>query len=126
MDILVNDMKILIVDDSAMIRERLIRMLSSFDGVSVLGLTGDEDWEIIGGLNPDFVVLDIKLNKRSGIDILKNLKRRCPCVPVAMLTNYYDNYYIEKCREFGADYFFDKSHDFDELANTIIDYKKMN
>ena len=65
MDILVNDMKILIVDDSAMIRERLIRMLSSFDGVSVLGLTGDEDWEIIGGLNPDFVVLDIKLNKKA-------------------------------------------------------------
>jgi len=126
MDISGNDMKILVVDDSPMIRERLLRMLSSFEGVSVIGLTGDEDWALISGLAPDFVVLDIKLNSRSGIDILKNFKRRCPCLPVAMLTNYYDSYYIEKCREFGADYFFDKSHDFDELANTIIDYKKMN
>jgi DNA-binding NarL/FixJ family response regulator len=119
-------MKVLIVDDSSMIRERLIKLLSAFEGLNVLGISGDEDWSIIGGLKPDFVVLDIKLNRRSGVDILKNLKRISPYMPVAMLTNYYDNYYISKCREFGADYFFDKSNDFDELANAIIDYKRMN
>ena len=119
-------MKVLIVDDSSMIRERLIKLLSAFEGLNVLGISGDEDWSIIGGLKPDFVVLDIKLNRRSGVDILKNMKRISPYMPVAMLTNYYDNYYINKCREYGADYFFDKSNDFEQLANVIADYKRMN
>lgn len=112
-------MKVLVVDDSAIIRGRLLSMLSAFDGVDVMGITGDEDWRIIGGLRPDFVVLDIKLKKRNGLDILKRFKQKCPCIPVAMLTNYYDDYYINKCREIGADYFFDKSSDFDLLANVI-------
>ena len=113
-------MKVLVVDDSSIIRGRLLSMLSAFDGVNVMGITGDEDWRIIGGLRPDFVVLDIKLKKRNGLDVLKKLKRICPLIPVAMLTNYYDDYYINKCREFGADYFFDKSSDFDLLANVIV------
>ncbi len=117
-------MRVLVVDDSSLIRERIVSMLSSYEGVSVLGLTGDEDWNIIGGLNPDFVILDIKLNRRSGVDVLKKMKKTCPYIPVAMLSNYFDNYYIDKCREYGADYFFDKSNDFEQLASTIIDYNK--
>lgn len=119
-------MRILVVDDSSLIRGRILSMLSSFEGVSVLGITGDEDWSLIGGLNPDFVILDIKLNRRSGVDILKKMKKLCPCLPVAMLSNYFDNYYINKCREYGADYFFDKSNDFEQLASTIIDYKELH
>lgn len=119
-------MKVLVVDDSSIIRGRLLSMLSAFDGVNVMGITGDEDWRIIGGLNPDFVVLDIKLKKRNGLDILRKLKKICPCIPVAMLSNYYDDYYINKCREFGADYFFDKSCDFDQLADVITEITKQD
>lgn len=119
-------MKVLVVDDSSIIRERLLSMLSSFDGVDVMGITGDEDWRIIGGLRPDFVVLDIKLKTRNGLDILKKFKHLCPCIPVAMLSNYYDDYYINKCREFGADYFFDKSCDFDLLAEVITEITKQD
>ena len=119
-------MRALVVDDSSLIRGRLLSMLSSFEGISVLGLTGDEDWSLISGLNPDFVILDIKLNKRSGVDVLKRMKKLCPCLPVAMLTNYFDNYYINKCREFGADYFFDKSNDFEDLASAVSNYKKLH
>ena len=52
-------MRVLVVDDSSLIRGRILTMLSSFEGVSVLGITGDEDWSLIGGLKPDFVILDI-------------------------------------------------------------------
>jgi len=121
-----NNMRVLVVDDSSLIRGRILSMLSSFEGVSVLGITGDEDWSLIGGLNPDFVILDIKLSRRSGVDVLKKMKKLCPCLPIAMLSNYFDNYYINKCREYGADYFFDKSNDFEQLASAIIDYKKLH
>lgn len=120
------NMRVLVVDDSSLIRGRILSMLSSFEGVSVLGITGDEDWSLIGGLKPDFVILDIKLSRRSGVDVLKKMKKLCPLLPVAMLSNYFDNYYINKCREYGADYFFDKSNDFEQLANTIIDYKNLH
>lgn len=119
-------MRVLVVDDSSLIRARLLTMLSSFEGISVLGLTGDEDWSLISGLNPDFVILDIKLNKRSGVDILKRMKKVCPYIPVAMLTNYVDSYYQNKCREYGADYFFDKSNDFEDLASAVSNYKKLH
>mgnify|MGYP001250083501 CR=1 FL=1 len=119
-------MRVLVVDDSSLIRGRILSMLSSFEGVSVLGITGDEEWSLIGGLNPDFVILDIKLSKRSGVDILRKMKKSAPGMPVAMLSNYFDNYYINKCKEYGADYFFDKSNDFEQLANAIIDYKNLH
>ena len=72
--------------------------------------------------NPDFVVLDIKLKKRSGVDILKSIKTTSPGTIVAMLTNYYDQYYLNRCKELGADYFFDKSMDFEKLADLISDF----
>ena len=85
-------MRVVVVDDSNIIRSRLIRMFSECGAVDVMGLTGDEEIDLIEKYNPDLVVLDIKLNNRSGVDILKNIKTTSPGTIVAMLTNYYDQY----------------------------------
>ncbi len=119
-------MKVLVVDDSYMIRSRLISMLSVNENVHVFGFTGEEEMDEIDQLEPDFVILDIKLKNRSGVDILKQIKGHIPEVKVAMLTNFYDSYYMDLCRSFGADYFFDKSMDFDRLASVIDDYSRIN
>lgn len=115
-------MKVLVVDDSNIVRSRLMRIFSAEGGVDVMGLTGDEEIDFIEKYNPDFVVLDIKLKKRSGVDILKSIKTTSPGTIVAMLTNYYDQYYLNRCKELGADYFFDKSMDFEKLADLISDF----
>lgn len=119
-------MKVVVVDDSSIIRSRLIRLFSADGAVDVTGLTGDEEIDLIECYNPDLVVLDIKLNKRCGVDILKSIKSTSPGTIVAMLTNHYDQYYLNRCRKLGADYFFDKSMDFEKLADLIHDFKSIH
>ncbi|MFA5517913.1 MAG: response regulator transcription factor [Spirochaetota bacterium] len=119
-------MRVIVVDDSNIVRSRLIRMFSAEGDVDVMGLTGDEEIDFIEKFNPDLVVLDIKLNNRSGVDILKSIKATSPGTIVAMLTNYYDQYYLNRCKELGADYFFDKSMDFEKLADLINDFRNIH
>ena len=119
-------MRVLVVDDSNLIRSRLIRIFSAEGNVDVIGSTGDEDLDLLESFNPDLVVLDIKLNNRSGVDILRSIKTTKPGTIVAMLTNYYDQYYFNRCKELGADYFFDKSMDFEKLADLINDFKRIH
>ena len=119
-------MKVIVVDDSNIIRSRLIRIFSADGDIDVMGLTGDEELDYVKIYNPDLIVLDIKLNNRSGVDILRNIKTTSPGTIVAMLTNYYDQYYLNRCKELGADYFFDKSMDFEKLADLINDFKSVH
>jgi DNA-binding NarL/FixJ family response regulator len=119
-------MRVLVVDDSNLIRSRLIRIFSSGGNVDVIGTSGDDEADLLKSFNPDIVVLDIKLNNRSGVDILKSIKKTSPGTIVAMLTNYYDQYYLNRCKELGADYFFDKSMDFDKLADLINDFDRVH
>ncbi len=119
-------MKVLIVDDSSKIRYRLMSLLSSLDNVDVVGFSGEEDIEEINSVNPDFIVLDINLVGKSGVEILKSVKRTMPDVQVAMLTNHFDSFYSRLCKNCGADYFFDKSMDFDLLATLIKEKEKMH
>ena len=54
------------------------------------------------------VTLDIRLAGGNGIKVLERIKKEQPSSAVIMLTNYPYPQYREKCRQLGADYFFDK------------------
>lgn len=119
-------MKILIVDDSSKIRYRLMNMLSSIDDVDVVGFSGSEEMSEINDVDPDFIVLDINLVGKSGVEILKSVKKSMPDVQVAMLTNHFDSFYSRLCKNCGADYFFDKSMDFELLTSLIKEKQKIH
>jgi DNA-binding NarL/FixJ family response regulator len=104
-------MKILIVDDSAVVRERLVGMLSEIEGVEIAGEAENpqEAIEAIRRLKPDAVVLDIQMPGGNGIDVLEQIKKDSPAPMVIMLTNFPYPQYRKKCMEIGADFFFDKS-----------------
>ncbi len=114
-------MRIFLVDDSAMIRQRLRRMLASMDGVEVVGETGDarEAVAAISQLAPDAVLLDIHLVGGSGIDVLQAVKKQQAAPVVIVLTNYPYPQYKEKCIQSGADYFFVKSTQFDQVIPAL-------
>lgn len=74
-------------------------------------------------LNPDVAILDIRLDGDSGIETLKKIKKSRPETKVIMFTNYAYPQYEKKCKAFGADYFLDKSTQFDkatEILNALI------
>jgi len=113
--------RVYVVDDSDFVRERLIEMLSELQEVEILGGTGDpgEALAAIREMVPDTVILDIRLPGKSGVEVLRDLKKEKPSPIVIILTNYPYPQYRKECTEAGADYFFNKSTEFNKIANVL-------
>jgi DNA-binding NarL/FixJ family response regulator len=114
-------MKIFIADDSAIIRERLIAMLSELEGLEVVGEAQGqlEAIKSIQELRPDAVILDIRMAGGSGIEVLRTIRQRGRTPLVIMFTNYPYPQYRKRCMEAGADYFLDKSTEFDKMLEVF-------
>ena len=112
-------MNVFIVDDSAIVREKLAAMLSDIAGVHCIGQAGNAGDAIrsIAELEPDAVILDIRLgNGCNGMDVLEQVKKQPPSPIVIMLTNYPYPQYRKKCLALGADYFFDKVTEIEQVS----------
>jgi len=121
--------KVIIVDDSAAVRERLVIMISDLPGLEVSGQAenAQEGIRLIRELKPDVVLLDIRMPEGSGFDVLaciRNGLQPKPCVIV--LTNYPYPQYQKKCLENGADYFLDKSSEFEKIVEILQTLIKSN
>jgi len=112
---------VFIVDDSAVVRERLVTMLADLPSVDVIGQAGlaFEAVSAIRRLNPDVVILDISMPGGSGIQVLETLKQQKASPLTIMLTNFTHDQYRQKCFFLGADYFFDKSCEFDKVLDVL-------
>jgi DNA-binding NarL/FixJ family response regulator len=119
-------MKVLIVDDSKIICQGLRQMLDSLADVEIVGQAhnGEDAITSISALKPDVVILDIRLPGLSGIDVLKDIRAKKLPSRVIMLTNYPYPQYRKKCEELGADYFFDKVAEIEEIPNVIEELAK--
>jgi len=111
-------MKVFIADDSAVLCERLIEMLSDIRDIEIVGHAQNvtEALTSIKKLNPDIVILDIRMPGGSGIDVLQEIKKDKHAPMVIILTNYPYPQYRKKCLGLGADYFFDKSTEFEKVT----------
>jgi DNA-binding NarL/FixJ family response regulator len=115
-------MRVLIVDDSPIIAQRVAAMLCEVsERVRIVGKAADHPGarHALSTLKPDLVVLDLNLPTGSGIEILEEVKRTPPSPVVIILTNYPYAPYRKRCRELGADFFFDKSTEFHQLPQAI-------
>jgi DNA-binding NarL/FixJ family response regulator len=114
-------MKVFIVEDSVIIRGRIILNLTSMSGVWVCGVSGiaTEAIEFIEKEKPDIAIIDIRIFGGSGLDVLQKAKEANPSLIAIILTNYPFPEYKEKCLELGADFFFDKSTEFDKAFDVI-------
>ena len=112
---------VFIVDDSAVVRERLIQLIAEIPGVQVVGQAeiAFEAIAAIRRLKPAFVVLDISMPGGSGMYVLETIKREQPAPEVIMLTNFASEQYRQKCLQLGADYFFDKSTEFGKVLEIL-------
>ena len=113
--------KILVVDDSNLVRGLLSDMLSELDGVCTVYRAADarEGLELISKLEPDLVTLDIKMPGETGVDVLAKIKARKNSPEVVMLTNYPFSTYRKRCAERGADHFLDKTTELHKLLEVV-------
>ena len=114
-------MRLLIVDDSEIVRERLKAMLSEVLMVENIIQAKDqqEARELVGKLNPDVVIMDIQMSGGSGIKLLREIKEGQKPPMLIVLTNQSYPQYRRKCLEAGANFFFDKSTEFDKVAEVL-------
>jgi DNA-binding NarL/FixJ family response regulator len=114
-------MRVVVVDDAIVVRERLIKMFSEIPSLAIVGEAGNsfEALNIIKEKQPDVVVLDIKMPGDSGIEVLRRIKKKNSSIIVIVLTNYPLSQYRAKCFEYGADYFFDKSEEYSKVTEVL-------
>jgi DNA-binding NarL/FixJ family response regulator len=114
-------MKVLIADDSEIVRERLAYLLGDLEGVDIVGQAEDavEGSHLAEALKPDVAILDVRMPRGSGVDVLLSIKRGNPSATVIMLTNFVDPEARRMCMAHGADYFFDKSIELDQAVAVL-------
>lgn len=114
-------MRLFIVDDSDIMRSRILDMLSDIKGIKIIGQADDgvEAMDAIRNLKPDIVILDIKMPRGDGITVLETLKKGKNPPAIIMFTNYPYFQYRKKCLDSGADYFFYKAVEFGKLIDLL-------
>ena len=119
-------MRLFIADDSEILRERLVDILSEIEGIEIVGQEGDAIRVLaaIERLNPDLVILDIQMPGGNGILVLETLKKMENPPLVIMFTNYPYLQYRRWCLDAGADFFFYKSNEFEKLIDVVRESEK--
>jgi DNA-binding NarL/FixJ family response regulator len=117
--------KVFIADDSLIVREHLVTMLDELAGVEIVGQAENvaEAISAIRILKPDVVILDILMPGGSGIKVLQNIKQAGAGPMVIILTNYPYPVFRQKCLQAGADFFLDKSTEFDQIPELFERFK---
>ena len=113
--------KILIVDDSPMFISRLALLLkeSGSDDEIIMTESYDDALHCLIEDRPDIVFLDIHLQNKSGIDLLKVIYLSGWNCKVIMLTNETKKAYRRQCEKFGSFGYLDKSNDFESIPGLI-------
>ncbi|GGD48467.1 response regulator transcription factor [Paenibacillus nasutitermitis] len=121
-------MNIFIVDDEPLVR---IGIKSSNDweeaGMTIIGEAGDgeEALRLIGELDPDIVLLDIKMPKKDGIQVLKEIKENGFKAKVIILSSFDDFIYVKQAMKLGAvDYFHKPSMNIQEIISLLQSLKE--
>jgi len=114
-------LKLFIVDDSDILRNNLADILSEIDGTEIIGEADDGINAIAGILeaSPDLVILDIRMPGADGFEVLQETKKSLPDTKVIMFSNHSYSLYRQKSIDLGADYFFEKSGEINELLSTV-------
>jgi DNA-binding NarL/FixJ family response regulator len=118
--------KVAIVEDDRGLREQLAQILGAAPDVRFVGAcaSGEEALERIHVLQPDVVLMDIKLPGMPGIDCVGHLKRALPSLQIIMLTVYEDSESIFRALKAGADGYLVKSSPPEVLLNAIEDVRR--
>lgn len=97
-------MKVLIVDDDCLVSTALKTILEADDDIEVVGIghNGMEALALYEQLRPDVLLMDIRMNKMTGIEAAEQLLEKDKTAKVLFLTTFSDDEYIVKALQIGA------------------------
>ena len=114
-------LRVFVVEDSALIRERLDAMITQAGAVSAGHAAGvDVAIHTILALQPDLVILDIQLADGTGFDVLRAVHDQAPDIDIYLLSNHAAYPYRQLAERLGARGFFDKSKEFGRMRDVVV------
>ena len=113
--------RVLLVDDHAVVRSGLSAFLLAFDDLELVGEAsdGEEAVRLCARLDPDVVLMDLVMPGMDGAQATKAIRARCPQVQVVALTSFKENDLVQGALEAGAIGYLLKNVSADELADAI-------
>jgi len=96
--------KVLLVEDHPIVRHGLVQLIDAQGDLSVCGEaeSAPDALEAIGKSKPDVVIVDISVKGANGIKLIKDIKARCPDLPVLVLSMHEESLYAERALRAGA------------------------
>ena len=114
--------RVFIIDDHPIVRAGLKELLKPFREITVVGEAEDgepENVAVLAAAVPDVVLLDIRLKRGNGIDVLHEIKRRCPASRVMLLSAFWDDDLVRRALDGGADGYLLKDAEHFDLRKAI-------
>ena len=114
-------LRVYIVDEHHQVRKNLVRRLSATKGIAVIGESGDVPVALgeIGDLEPDVVLLEVKMKRADGVDVCSQIYRINDRIKVVVLTSYIDADEFRRTRQAGASAYLLKGLDVGGLAREL-------
>jgi DNA-binding NarL/FixJ family response regulator len=114
-------MRVLIADNSELIIQRLEELLSESTFILMIdrAFSYEEAQQLFNQNKPDVVVLDINFPGNTSYELLKEIKEEAPQTIVIVMSIRLDEYILQQCKNFGADFFFDKYNEFERVPVVI-------
>jgi len=114
---------VFVADDSDPIRARLSTLIAEVGDAELIGeaTNAQEVLDTIPHLKPDVLILDIRMPGGNGIQALDAIREVEVDPVVIILTAFPYPQYRRKCLESGADFFFDKSTEFEQVGEVLME-----
>jgi two-component system LytT family response regulator len=118
-----NAIRVIIIDDEEEARDVISTLLSEFRDVQIIGMAGDADagLALIVRENPDLVLLDISMPRKTGLDMVAEL-RNFSSTPAVVFVTAYDEFAIRAFKVSALDYLL-KPVDPQALADMLMRYR---
>lgn len=112
-------LRVLLVEDSRVLAERLRESLDTLDNVEVVGLVADETAAVaaVREQRPDVIILDLQLKEGTGFGVMQRLGEMRPVIIV--FTNYMLPEYQRIASSLGVQHFLNKSIDYERLPQLL-------
>jgi DNA-binding NarL/FixJ family response regulator len=116
--------RVLLVDDESLVRRILKQILATYPDMELVGeaATGYEAISAVDRLQPDIVVMDIRMPGLDGIAAAREIRLKSPHVKIIGLSEYANGYNTDAMEKAGAVGVFQKSMAFEELYPAILRY----
>ena len=113
--------KIVIADDHAAIRRSLRLLIAEEPDMELIGEAADglEAIRAVHALHPDLLLMDIKMPKMTGLEVLQYLRNEKTPVAILILSNHSEPLYVETALRLGANAFVAKASGLEALLEAI-------